>query len=169
MTAFNIVTLEAYFENLAAQHVDFNHIDANGKRHFFPFRIEEWMKDLNNMSSPAMMIEMPEGRFFDNDADQIFDEFTPAMSIMGKLKDIENQKQRASVLQDTKGWMQDFMSRIRRDSRDDEGHTLAKRFHLDEIPYQQMGPFTHWIGWRCELPLQETISLAYNPVKWTDS
>ena len=157
-----------YMENLAAKHGDFLHTDSD--RHFFRFDIEEWQDELERVNTPAIMVEAPEGEFFDNGGDGYFETLNGAFTVVVRIKDVKNYDDVHDGFDTAKGYMEDFIRRIRRDNREEHDNAIAKRFEFD-ANYSKMGPFKQWVGWRCTLSLTDNFDARYSEssAKFTDS
>jgi len=156
--------------NLVAKHVDFLHTDTN--KRFFRFDIEEWLKNLERQKSPCLMVEAPEGHYHTPGGDNYMETHNGAFTVFVRIIDVDDYEEVEEALDTAKGYMEDFIRRIRRDNRQENDITarIAERVDFDH-PYHKVGPVNNWVGWRCSIILMDNFHAGYNQSadKFSDS
>ena len=156
----------AYFESLAKRLVDIGHTNARPK--FCRFNIEEVIDGLAtdlDTTTPVLLLESFEGRFFDNGSDQAFDEQAGAFLIMQQAGASDFAAQNA-IIDRAKRIGRKMIARLRKDSRRQVPGALSQ-FDLSKVEYQKVGPvFDNCYGYRFTFSWEEPTALVVDEADW---
>lgn len=141
--------VKTYIENLCRKSIHVRHTEA--EKHFFRINIEDLAANwkAKGVHSPAVFLEIPEGKLAGETDDNSFNDKFIALSFLKTVKaqDLEGEE-RAYEEMEVIGWK--FMAKINKDYKE---HVI-KHFRHNEVRYFKVGPISeNMYGIRFELPL----------------
>lgn len=162
MANINHSALVAYFESMAANHVDL--------RDFYRYDLSEIMSKLrSSIETPALMLEAASIDLVENGAQSKHQEFDLAFMVLLPFKRGDHQLNNANLTTAEEIAME-LERRITKDS-EDPNHWLYSRYDASETSLVKAGPLfaESYHGYRCRLVLKNTnVKRMPNQAKWSD-
>jgi hypothetical protein len=164
MTTYN--NLKAYFDNLARNHAQILHSDA--EKHFFHCDLNEILSGISSrVNFPAVMMADYDYSFVDNNSDNHLKKRSIALVFLDHAADVDDFQGIGDIYSNMEQIADDWINRMY-DDKLERRHAFLKDFQINEITAVQFSTVDNNFGvW---LPIIATTlhDIRIDTGKWTD-
>jgi hypothetical protein len=160
--------LEAYFENLAKQHVYLNHSDET--RRFYRIDFEEYIMKIDRAHYPFLSLERAEFSLSAETNDNISNNRTIAFMLVDKYPGQDNYTRANEIYDEAESVARDIINRILYDMQKGTLPKLLRNLDPNSVNLQHlpMHPVENYCGVRVTFGLQSRWDKTVNNDKWED-
>lgn len=157
----------AYFEAIAATHVDIGH--TAGESHFFLMDLEEVIRGLKNkVNFPALILEDYTFGFSDNKSDNVLKKRSTAFMIVDRVADQGNSTSIKAVLDHMEEIGDEIIIKMLHDKRE-LATKVVRDFQIEEVHAVPIyHDIDHFYGFRYEFSISSSRTNSIDPDKWTE-